>query len=194
MIGGLIALFIAPGAVGGPNFPTSLAFDYFMLSILIGLFINGKWKQMIPFWIGGVFFYIFIPWIWPGQVFVEGFGIVGPYAFWPTFIAANWYDMSSIIMVVVFGTKVPKWLRSDDRKTMFAAVIITVWATEISHLYGWGIWALVVSSPAELIAILSAVAVPLERTVYSSVGALIGVPLLVALRKSGLRSIPNTAW
>jgi hypothetical protein len=194
MIGGGIALFIAPGAVGGPNFPASLTFDYLMLSILIGMILNGKWKQMIPFWAVGLFFYIFIPWIIPGPAFVASVGIVGPYDFWPIFIASNWFDIGSIVIVLLFGAKIPKWIRSDDRKTMVVAVLLTVWATEISHLYGWGIWAVVVSSPAELIAVLSAVAVPLERAVYSTVGALIGVPLLVALRKSGLRSIPNTAW
>jgi hypothetical protein len=191
-IGGIIALFIAPGAAS--SFIVSLAFDYIMLGIIIGFILNGKWKYNVILWAAGAITYVTIPWIIPGQAFVESFGIVGPYNFWPLFIASNWFDLSSIVIVLVFKDKIPMWIRSEDGKKMVAAIMLTVWGSEISHLYGWGFWAIIYSQQAELIAILSAVSVPLERAVLALVGALVGVPLIRTLRKSGLRSIPGSAW
>ncbi len=191
-IGGLIALFIAPGAAS--SFIVSLAFDFILLAVVIGFVLNGKWKYNSILWVVGAITYITIPWIIPGQAFVESFGIVGPYTFWLLFIGSNWFDLSSIAIVLIFRNKIPAWIRSEDTKKMVGAIMLTVWASEISHLYGWGFWAIIYSQQAELIAILSAVSVPLERTVLAVVGALVGVPLLRTLRKSGLRSIPGSAW
>ena len=165
-----------------------------MLAVVIGFVLNGKWKYSAILWLVGVITFITIPWIIPGQAFVESFGIVGPYGFWPIFIGSNWFDLSSIAIVLIFRNKIPAWIRSEDTKKMVGAIMLTVWASEISHLYGWGFWAIIYSQQAELIAILSAVSVPLERTVLAVVGALVGVPLLRTLRKSGLRSIPGSAW
>ena len=191
-IGGLIALFIAPGAAS--SFLVSLAFDFIMLAVVIGLILNEKWLWCIPLWIAGVISYTTYPWFFPGPEFVNAVGITGPYDFYMIYIIANWFDLSSILVILLFRTKIPAWIRSEDSKLMVAAIALTVWGSEISHLYGWGFWAIIYSSPAELIAILSATAVPLERTVLAIVGALVGVPLLKTLRKSGLRSIPNSAW
>jgi len=191
-IGGIIALFIAPGAAS--SFIVSLVFDYIVLALIIGFILNGKWKYSAIFWLAGVLTYILFPWIIPGQVFVESVGIVGPYNFWPLFIGANWFDISSILVVLIFKDKIPAWIRSNDGKKMVAAIMLTVWGSEISHLFGWGFWAIIYSQQAELIAILSMVSVPLERSVLALVGALVGVPLLRTLRKSGLRSIPGSAW
>ncbi|MHA1713204.1 MAG: hypothetical protein ACTSW4_04060 [Candidatus Ranarchaeia archaeon] len=191
-IGGIIALFIAPGAASA--FLVSLAFDYILLATVIGLILNGQWKWCIPLWIIGTLVYALFPWFIPGPAFVNAVGLVGPYDFYPLFIAANWFDLSSILVILIFRNLIPKWIRSDDSKLMVLAICLTVWGSEISHLYGWGAWAIIYSSPAELIAILSAVSVPLERTVLAFVGSLVGVPLIKTLRKSGLRSIPNSAW
>lgn len=192
-IGGIIALFLAPGAASG--LISSLAFDYIMLAVVIGWSLNGKWRECAVLWAIGVVVYILFPWIIPGQAFVEGAGIVGPYTFWPWFIGANWFDIGSIIPVLILvRSKLPQWIRSEDPKLMAAAIVFTVWVSQISHLYGWGYYSLLYTVPAELIAILSAFSVPLERVVLAVVGALVGVPLLRTLRKSGLRSIPGSAW
>jgi hypothetical protein len=191
-IGGIIALFLAPGAAS--SFIISLIFDYIVLALVIGFILNGKWKILIPIWAAGVIMYLVFPWWIPGPAFVQSIGLAGPYDFYPLFIAANWFDLSSILIVLIFRDKIPAWIRSDDTKKMVAAFCLTVWGSEISHLFGWGFFAILYSTPAELIAILSMVSVPIERTVLAAVGALVGVPLLKTLRKSGLRSIPGSAW
>ena len=187
IIGGIIAMFLAPGAASGQLW--SVLWDYAMPALMAGFIINRKWKWCLPVWIGGFIVYNTIPWYWPG-----------PPAFpnppQPFYFLSGWWDYLSIVWLLVLGRNIiPEWIRSDDKKKMAFALAFLHWtAAQMSHLWGWSYWVTLFVMPPELVAIIQGFSVPWERAVLMVVSAIIGVPVLRALKRSGLRRIPTSAW
>ena len=68
-------------------------------------------------------------------------------------------------------------------------------AAQNTHLYGWAEY-LIFFYPVQayVVAVVMSVVVPFQRVMIQAVSAIIGVPLLLSLRKSGLRKIPGAVW
>jgi hypothetical protein len=184
-IGWAIAMFLAPGTT-----IEALFVNYSGPAIIAGLILNKKWKWVV--WIPalGIPFYLLTPWYWPGD---PRLGALPQ----PFLAASVWYDgLSFPLMITVGRNLVPDWVRGNDKKKMFFGLMLLHWiAAQSCHLWGWTTWLLFYYPiPAYVVAVLSAIAVPFERVILQVVSGIIGVPLLLSLRKSGLRRIPGAVW
>ena len=186
LIGGTLAMFIMPAAVSG-------GFPYVVLlwatpPLITGLAANGKWKWIIPIYLFDVTLYNVFPYYIPGPPTYS----LPPQPFY--MIAPYWYYIG-IILLLATGFKLPEWVKSSDKFKLSLAIIIFEWIScEPMELAAWSWTAFLFSLPPELVAAISAFAVPWQRVLTLIVEVAIGVPLLEGLRKAGLRKIPGAAW
>ena len=184
-IGWFINLFLSPaGSIGQ-------IFDWTGTAVMAGLIVQKRWKWI--WWVPllGIIIYEITPWYWPGVV-------GGPESLPQPFLAFSvWYDALSLPLLLTVGRHtIADWIKSNDNKKMFFGLMLLHWtAAEAMHMYGWGIWTgLYYPIPAYVVAVLEATSVPFERVILQVVSGIVGVPLLVSLRKSGLRKIPGAVW
>jgi len=184
-IGWAIAMFLAPGTT-----IDSLLINYAGPALIAGLILNKKWKWIV--WVPaiGIIWYELTPWYWPTY---PAMGALPQ----PFLALAVWYDALSLPLLLTVGrSKISDWIRGSDKKKMFFGLMLLHWiAAQSCHLWGWTTWLLFYYPvPAYVIAVLSATAVPFERLMLQVISGIIGVPLLLSLRKSGLRKIPGAVW
>jgi len=171
-IGGLIGEFIAPyGAVFGPI--------TFLLqttcALVAGLVAFGKWKEgagieaiLLALW------YILTSIWWQGQPGAE----------------IRWYfpflHILTLILILVTGPKIVSWIASKDQKKIALGIFLAALAGTISeHLLGNAFFIAMYSGPAKVFAIVLFV-YPVERLLAATIATVIGVPLLLGLRKIGM--------
>jgi len=176
-IGGLIGEFIAPYiAVFGPLtflLPTTCAF-------VAGLVAFGRWKEgasaeaiLLAVW------YILTSIWWQGQ---EGAEI-------------RWYfpflHIITLILVIVIGPRISEWIATRDKKKIALGIFLAALAGTISqHLLGNAFFIAMYSGPAKVFAVVLFV-YPIERLLAATIATIIGVPLLLGLRKIGMELGPS---
>lgn len=199
LIGGIIGMFISPGA-----YPLGLV-DAFLsgafLPLSWGLAAMGKkgYKYFILWWIiSGEIIYILFPYIWPGP---QKLGTFGP---WPSALPVlGTFLLGKVIHVHFWGPPlfmianlfIEKWAKSDIKFRVLMYSLILNCAGRGSWLPIW-VW------PYDLVYVF-----PLEQyflsaffTSWIQFPFAIGIPTavvaaaIVAMRRAGLRKIPNTCW
>lgn len=184
-IGGAIALFLAPGTT-----IDGILWNFIGPALLAGLIVNKKWKWI--FWVPllGIVWYEFTPWYWPTY---SAMGALPQ----PFLAFSPWYDAMSLPLLLTVGRNmVPNWIKGNDKTKMFFGLMLLHWmAAQAMHLWGWTTWLMFFYPiPAYVVAVLEATSVPFERVMLQVISGVIGVPLLLSLRKSGLRRIPGAVW
>ncbi len=171
-IGGLIGEFIAPyGAVFGPItflLPATCA-------LVAGLVAFGRWKEgasaeviLLAVW------YILTSIWWQGQPGAE----------------IRWYfpflHIIALVLVLITGSKIAKWIASENRKKIALGIFLAALAGTISeHLLGNAFFIVMYSGPAKVFALVLFV-YPIERLLAATIATVIGVPLILGLRKIGM--------
>lgn len=184
-IGAVISMFLAPGST-----IDGMITNYIGPAFVAGMILNKKWKWVWWIPLFGIVFYELTPWYWPTY---PAMGALPQ----PFLAASVWYDgMSLPLMLTVGRSKVADWVKGDNKTRMFFGLMLLHWiACQSLHLWGWTTWLLFYYPvPAYVVAVLSGVAVPFERVMLQVISGIIGVPLLLSLRKSGLRRIPGAVW
>jgi len=184
-IGGVISMFLAPGFQ-----PQQILIYYMGPTIIAGLILNRKWKWVV--WVPalGILWYLFVPWYIPGDPRIGNIPQ-------PFMAASGWYNYAALPLMLTVGRNlVPNWVAGSDKKKMFVGLMLLSWiSTQSCHLWGWAISILFYYPiPAMVVAVLMAVTVPFERLMLQILSGLIGVPLLLSMRRSGLRKIPGAVW
>jgi len=191
LVGGIIGLLIAPASLTG-GIP-----DLIMLYVVPPLAAGwiSKSKTVLPALVLGATGLVarqIFPYYWPGpsagfQTPTEPYWT---YSFWFIILAV-------IVLITPLGWKyIPAWLRSDDIKRRTLGLVFVYWLASIGASYGWSMaWeGYFFRWPTELAAFIPIAAIPLEHTFASVASGLIASPIIGALRKSGLRKIPNAIW
>jgi hypothetical protein len=185
-IGWAVGLFIAPGTT-----IIGLFVNMSGPAVAAGLILNKKWKWIVWVPLLGIVWFELTPWYWPG--------LPGGISSLPQpFLALSvWYDALTLPLLLTVGRNiVPDWIKGKDRKKMFAGLMLLSWiSTQMCHLWSWTPWILFFYPiPAYVVAVLQAVSVPFERLMLQVVSGIIGVPIILSLRRSGLRKIPTAVW
>ncbi|MGQ4913500.1 MAG: hypothetical protein ACP6IU_01990 [Candidatus Asgardarchaeia archaeon] len=186
LIGGTIGMFIMPAAIAG-GFPQVL-FDWAMPPLITGLVANRKWKIAVPIVFAGFIMYNLVPYYIPGP---PAYPTPPQPAF---FLAPYWYYIGGILLLLT-GSKLPDWVRSDDKKKLLASLIIFEWiSNEPMEALGWSYWNALLALDPNLVIWILVFNIWWQRILTLIAVGAIGVPLIEGLRKSGLRQIPGSVW
>jgi hypothetical protein len=191
-VGGVIGMFIAPAA-----FPLQLV-DVFLTGTLpsfcVAIMINAHKRGGIALiWcvLVGIFGTLFPFWV-PGAS--AGFAQPANPVVYLLLVAYYW-AIPLIILLTPLGRRIiPEWARSDDRKYKYAGLGIGFILGLFTWFLPWSLpyWYVFQYEPSMGVATLIGYMwwVPL----FSVVIAIIAVPLVEALKRSGLPKIPGALW
>lgn len=189
-LGGIIGMFIAPAA-----YPLGLA-DAVITGTLPAVFVSltanddKYWYLTVPLIVAVGILHLVFPFYIPG-----GDPFTAPPQPYYTLIAAWFFVPWAIIMISPLGTNyVPKWLRSEDRQKMYAAMFIAYISALGPWMHPWFIpyWYLFGYSGALGAATLTGYSWWFPA--LSAVITLITVPIIEGLRRSGLPPIRLAVW
>jgi hypothetical protein len=191
-VGGIIGMFIAPAA-----FPLQLV-DVFLTGTLpafcVALMINAQkrgWLALIWCILVGIFGTLFPFWV-PGAS--AGFAQPeNPVTF--VLLVAYYWAIPLILLLTPIGRRlVPEWARGDDRKFKYLGLALAFIMGLFTWFLPWSLpyWYVYQYEPSVGVATLIGYMwwVPL----FSLVIAIITVPLVEALKRSGLPKIPGALW
>lgn len=191
-VGGIIGMFIAPAA-----FPLQLV-DVILTGTLpalaVGLMMNAKkfWPWAVAWCVAvGVFGTIF-PFYVPGSA--AGFA-APPNAVTYFLMVAYYWLIPLVVIISPLGRKLmPEWTAGQDRKFKYIGIALTFITGLFTWFLPWSLpyWYVFQYEPAMGVATLLGYMwwVPL----FSLVITIITVPLVEALRRSGLPKIPGAIW
>jgi hypothetical protein len=191
-VGGIIGMFIAPAA-----FPLQLV-DVFLTGTLpsfcVALMINAhKRGWLAAAWcvLIGIFGTLFPFWV-PGSA--AGFAQPANPVVYVLLVAYYW-AIPLILLLTPLGRRlVPEWARSDDRKYKYLGLAIAFIMGLFTWFLPWSLpyWYVYQYEPSVGVATLIGYMwwVPL----FSLAIAVITVPLVEALKRSGLPKIPGALW
>lgn len=191
VIGGLIGMFLAPGA-----FPLGLV-DVFITSIsaavMTGLILRGEklWKIGLPVAILVALFSMAFPYYVPGAA--AGFDAPPQPLYW--ILSAYYWLPSLIVIASPLGMKlVPAWRESDNRARKSAAVFIVMFA---GLLLWWNPWTrpywYLFNYPVGL-GMATLIGYTWWVPGLAAITTIITVPILEALKRSGLPEIEDATW
>jgi hypothetical protein len=191
VIGGVIGMFIAPAA-----YPLQVV-DIFLNAVLPALFvalmINGNRfrKVTVPLFIViGIVGWL-VPFYIPGAA--AGFGKVPEPLYF--IMAALYWVPSTIIAATFVGTRlIPQWIHSKNRTQRYGGVFLAVVAAMFVWWLPWTrpYWYLFNFS-AEL-GVATHVAYSWWVPALSAITAVITIPIVEALERSGLPKIEGAIW
>jgi hypothetical protein len=201
IIGGIIGMFVSPAM-----FPLGLL-DVVLTGILpavfTALFVNtnktiGWILSIVALILTGVAFIIF-PYVWPTAF------IIFPYV-WPTipgetadvvFFATTvlfWLPWL-ILMFLPIGRKwIPEWCRGDDPKKQYLGVFLVVLMGFMTFYYWWAAPYWYVFTYPIALATTTNIGYTWWWPVLAIVTAIIAIPVVEALKRSGLPRIPDAIW
>jgi hypothetical protein len=190
IIGGFIGMFVSPGM-----FPLGLL-DVLLTGILpalfVALFINTDntvdWiLTLISVIMTGVMFIVF-PYVWP-TIAGQTAGVV----FWGTTLVF-WVPWLILLLTPVAKSWVPEWARGDDPKKKYIGVFLAVLMGLEVFYYWWGApyW-FIFAYPIDL-AILTNLGYTWWWPFLSLLTTIIAIPVIEALKRSGLPRIPRSLW
>lgn len=191
IIGGVIGMFIAPAAY--PLQLVDVIIGAASPAILVALLIQGNrlWKISVPlFIVVGILGWL-VPFYVPGEA--GGFGRVPEPAYF--LLAALYWIPSTIIAGSPLGTRLlPNWVRSKQRAQRYGGVFLVL----LAALFVWWLpwtrpyWYLFNFS-AEL-GVATHVAYSWWVVALSAITAVITIPLVEALERSGLPKVEGSIW
>jgi len=189
-IGGLIGMLICPAA-----FPLGIidALDIGAYSaFLVGLAANKKtYKYFVLNYIAQLIILLLVPYRYPGPA-----GGYSPLP-WPNYLISAYGHIALFIVALTpLGWKyMPEWLRSEDTKKLYIGLLILLLMAYQGCFYMPFDWTyyLLMKYPVE-VAMMINFTWPWADTWACLVWAAIGVIIITALRKSGLRKIPGAIW
>jgi hypothetical protein len=191
-VGGIIGMFIAPAA-----FPLGLV-DVFLTGTLpafcVALMINAHkrgWLALAWCVLVGIFGTLFPFWV-PGAS--AGFAQPANPVVYVLLVAFYWAIPLILLLTPVGRKLVPEWARSDDRKFKYIGLAVAFIMGLFTWFLPWSLpyWYVYQYEPSVGVATLIGYMwwVPL----FSLVIAIITVPLVEALKRSGLPKIPGALW
>ncbi len=191
-VGGIIGMFIAPAA-----FPLQLV-DVLLTGTLpafcVALMVNAHkrgWLAIAWCVIIGIFGTLFPFWV-PGSA--AGFAQpANPVTY--VLLVAYYWAIPLIVLLTPLGRRlIPEWARSDDRKFKYIGLAIAFIMGLFTWFLPWSLpyWYVYQYEPSVGVATLIGYMwwVPL----FSLAIAVITVPLVEALKRSGLPKIPGALW
>ncbi len=191
-VGGVIGMFIAPAA-----FPLQLV-DVILTGTLpaftVGLMINAhkRWGLALGWCILVGIVGTLFPFYVPGAS--AGFAApANPLVH--LLLVAYYWAIPLVVLLTPFGRKtVPEWARGQERKTKYIGMAVAVIAGLFTWFLPWSIpyWYVFQYEPSMGVATLIGYLwwVPL----FALVITIIAVPLVEALKRSGLPKIPGAIW
>jgi len=193
-IGGLIGMFIAP-----PAFPLGIIdaiFVVLMPEVFIALAFNmKKYKGALFLLTQGIATLIFfaVLFVYPGVS-----GGWPPVSFTQYFIPSLYYWLlPTIVLLSPIGTKyIYEWSRSSNARQRSIGVFLGSWmamnAWYISPSY-WIYW-IVFAFPSTLLYLMAWGIYTWYMPLFAVVLSIIAVPIIEALRRSGMAKPPNVLW
>lgn len=108
---------------------------------------------------------------------------------WP----AALFHVLGITIIIILGWRLPKMIRQSRNPSLFAGWMLTAYCGDIArHMFGNILFAIVFSSSATAAFFVGVMPyTSVEQTMYALFSAIIGVPLLFAIRSAKL-NIPLT--
>lgn len=191
VIGGLIGMFIAPAA-----FPLQLV-DVILTGALPALYVSVAihndrwWKWGVPLAVlTGIFGFLF-PFYVPGAA--AGFGQPPQ----PTqFLLSGYYWIIPLIVLVTpLGRRIfPAWARSTDRKSRYLGIFLCYLTGMLLWWLPWSLPYWYVFKYEVALGIATYIGYTWWVPVFAAVTAVITIPLLEALSRSGLPKIKDSLW
>jgi hypothetical protein len=191
-IGGIIGMFIAPAA-----FPLQLVdvvLSGLLPSLAVMLFMNANmrwWLAAVWTVLCGIFGVLF-PFYVPGAA-AKFAAPENPVTYF--LLVAYYWVIPLVILLTPFGRKtVPAWIRGSDRKYKYIGLVITFVCSLLTWFLPWALpyWYVYTYTPVMGVATLIGYMwwVPL----FSLAIAVITVPLVEALHRSGLPKVQGALW
>lgn len=190
-IGGLIGMFIAPG--GFPLGVVDVVLNGLLPALTVALFLNND--RYLPYnavaIVVAALMNLFFPYYFPGAA--AGFETPPQPLFW--LLSAYYWLPPLLVAVSPLGTRlIPQWLRGAVRSRKYVALVISVvcgllvWWVPWSHIYWY-----VFKYPAAL-GIATFVGYTWWVPVVAIIVAALGMALVEALGRTGLRRIHRALW
>jgi len=191
IVGGVIGMFIAPAAY--PLQLVDVILNAALPAALVALMLENKrwWKLTVPlFIIIGIAGWL-VPFYVPGAA--AGFGKVPEPLYF--IMAALYWLPSTIIAATPLGTRlIPQWVRSEKRTERYGGIFLAVLAATFVWWLPWTrpYWYLFNFS-AEL-GVATHVAYSWWVPALSAITAVITIPIIEAMERSGLPKIEGAIW
>jgi hypothetical protein len=191
IIGGVIGMFIAPAAY--PLQLVDVIIGAASPAILVALMIEGRrfWKVSVPLFIViGIAGWL-VPFYIPGAA--GGFGRVPEPLYF--ILAALYWVPSTIIAATPLGTRlIPEWVRSNQRTQRYIGIFLAILAAMLVWWIPWTrpYWYLFNFS-SEL-GVATHLAYSWWVVALSAITAVITIPIIEALERSGLPKIEGAIW
>jgi len=189
VIGGVIGMFVSPGM-----FPLGLL-DVMLTGILPALFValtintdeTLDWiLTLVAIIITGVMFIVF-PYVWPGIP-----GQTPTVAFW--FSTLPFWVPWLIVMLTPLKNWIPEWARGEDPKKRIIGIFLGIFIGIELFYYWWAApyW-LIFNFPLE-VSYVANLGYLWWWPIMSIITTVIAVPVIEALKRSGLPRIPRALW
>ncbi len=191
VIGGLIGMFIAPAA--NPMGLIDVTLNGIYPALLVALMVKNArlWKVTVPFFIlNGIVGYL-VPFYVPGAA--GGFGRVPEPLYF--LLAGLYWIPSAVIAASPLGTRlIPRWIVSKKRVERYGGIFLAV----LASLFIWWLpWTRVfwyVSNFSAELGVATHIAYSWWVVALSAITAVITIPLVEALERSGLPKIEGAIW
>lgn len=191
LLGGAIGMFVAPAA-----YPLMVG-DIFLNAGLPALFValmirdDRYWKVTVPLFIVlGIAGWL-VPFYIPGEA--AGFGRVPEPLYF--IMAALYWVPSTVVAATPLGTRlIPKWVLAQDRRQRYGGVFLAILAAMLVWWLPWTrpYWYLF-SFSAEL-GVATHIAYSWWVPTLSAITAVITIPIVEGLGRSGLPKIEGAIW
>ena len=191
IVGGVIGMFIAPAAY--PLQLVDVILNAALPATLVALMLKDDrlWKITVPLFIViGIAGWL-VPFYVPGAA--AGFGKVPEPLYF--IMAALYWIPSTIIAATPLGTRlIPKWMRSEKRTERYGGVFLVILTATFIWWLPWTrpYWYLFDFS-AEL-GVATHVAYSWWVPALSAITAIITIPIVEAMKRSGLPKIEGSIW
>lgn len=191
IIGGFIGMFIAPG--GFPLGIVDVVLNAALPALAVALFLNNEryFSYTLLLIVIGALMNLFFPYHVPGPS--AGFEVPPQPLYWA--LSAYYWLPPLVVAISPLGRRlIPQWLRSEVRSQKYAALIISVacglfiWWIPWSHIYWY-----VFKYPVAL-AIGTFIAYTWWVPVVALITAAVGMALIEALGRTGMRRIRQAIW
>jgi len=197
-VGGVIGMFIAPGA-----YPLGI-FDAFQVAtipaIMAGLALNTGPKKYLALF-AAVFVlttlsFLVVLFVYPCiPCTTGGWAPINPVDYF--LVILYYWVLPGVVLLSPIGTKyVFNWARSSDMKQRFVGLFIGLWmAMNIFYLSPtfWTFW-IIFEYPAALLYFQAAFVYTWYMPLFSILSTVIAAPIATALGKSGMAKPPNVIW
>lgn len=191
VIGGFIGMFVAPG--GFPLGVVDVILNAVLPALVVAFFLNND--RYLPYNAVAIaiaaLMNLFFPYYFPGAA--AGFETPPQPLYW--LLSAYYWLPPLLVAVSPLGTRlIPQWLRGEVRSRKYAALILSVlcgllvWWVPWSHIYWY-----VFKYPAAL-GIATFIGYTWWVPVVSVITAAVGMALVEALGRTGMRKIRRAIW